>query len=144
MKTCLIVAFAALLVAPSAGIAQQLNPARTIGPFRAVGGLDAGAANGLPSPPSPKALAVRQEAAQRDDTPRVAADTGLKPRRVEQPASTRPGQSTKPLRVTDARGLPIAGAVQVGPGRVLDPKTGRVYSTVTLGEEQRIVQAREQ
>jgi hypothetical protein len=41
--------------------------------------------------------------------------------------------------VTDAHDPPIAGAVQTGTGRMLIPKIGRVYPTVPLGEEQRIV-----
>ena len=142
MKTRLISVLSVLLLMPFAGGAQQLNQPRTIEPFKSVGSSDSDSGNSLPPPQSRKASSVRQDAAQRDSTPKVAAETGIKSRRPEQPASTQPDQPVKPIRVTDAKGLPIAGAVQVGPNRVMDPKTGRVYSTVSSGDEQRIIEPR--
>jgi hypothetical protein len=142
MKTRLISALSALLLVPFAGGAQQLNQPRTIEPFQPMGSSDSASGNRLPPPQSHKASQVRQDAAQRDKTPKVAAETGIETQRPEQPASTQPNAPVKPIRVTDAQGIPIAGAVQMGPNRVMDPKTGRIYSTVPNGDGQRIIEPR--
>jgi len=83
---------------------------------------------------------VRQGLSERaDTTPEVASDTGISPVRVEQPVSIQPDPPTRPVRVLDARGREIPGAVQLGPNRVLDPRDGRIHMTMPVGEGQRII-----
>jgi hypothetical protein len=116
MKTLLICAFSALLILPSASAAQQL---------------------GQPHPTA----SVRQDLSERADaTPKVASDTGITPVRVEQPLSIQPDPPTRPVRVLDARGREIPGAVQLGPNRVLDPRDGRIHMTMPVGDGQRIIE----
>lgn len=115
MKTLLICAFSALLTLPSASAAQQLGQPRA-------------------------APSVRQDLSERaDTTPKVASDTGITPVRVEQPVSIQPDPPTRPVRVLDARGREIPGAVQLGPYRVLDPRDGRIHMTMPVGDGQRII-----
>lgn len=44
-----------------------------------------------------------------------------------------------PPPVYSPQGVPISGMLQIEPGRVLDPATGRYYRTVPSGDGQRIV-----
>lgn len=136
---CRLILVSLALVAPLSSGAQQLNQPQPIERLQASGGSGSGSGNSLPAPEPGRNTSVRQDASQRADTPKVVSETGIKPVHVVQPTSTRPGEPTKPIRVTDARGVPVPGAVQVGPNRVMDPNTGRVYMTVPNGDGQRIV-----
>ncbi|MDR6673236.1 hypothetical protein [Xanthomonas sp. 1678] len=60
------------------------------------------------------------------------------PSRPAAPASTAPGTTPAPAKVYDRSGRLIPGAVQAGPNRVLDTRSGRYYSTVPSGDGQRI------
>lgn len=54
------------------------------------------------------------------------------------PATTAPATTPTPAKVYDRGGRLIPGAVQVGPNRVLDTRSGRYHSTVPSGDGQRI------
>ncbi|UYB51833.1 hypothetical protein OCJ37_17960 [Xanthomonas sp. AM6] len=60
------------------------------------------------------------------------------PSRPAAPASTSPATTPAQAKVYDRRGRLIPGAVQAGPNRVLDTRSGRYYSTVPSGDGQRI------
>jgi hypothetical protein len=132
-------ALAALLLSFASG-AQQLNQPAPDAPLRMLGSAEASSGNSLPPPQSGRPASVRQGAAQRtDSTFKVASDTGLASPALERPASARPKIPTPPPRVMDARGQQIPGAVQLGPNRVMDPRTGRIYATVPNGDGQRVI-----
>lgn len=115
MRQGAMCAFCALLLLATASGAQQLGQPRA-------------------------APSVRQSLSERaDTTPKVASDTGITPVRVEQPVSIQPDPPTRPVRVLDARGREIPGAVQLGPYRVLDPRDGRIHMTMPVGDGQRII-----
>ncbi|SEL88144.1 hypothetical protein SAMN05428989_2771 [Pseudoxanthomonas sp. GM95] len=140
MKAPIIPLISALLLAlPLAAGAQQLNQPNKVEPFRPISSSSNGS-NTLPAPQPAQKSSVRSDASQRTAAPKVAADTGIVQQRPEQPASTQPDPTPKPIHVTDARGQPVTGAVEVAPNRVMDPKTGRVYSTVPAGDGQRIIE----
>jgi hypothetical protein len=130
-----------LLTAPSAG-AQQLNRPGRIEPARPATGATQSPGNKLAPPVSTQRDAVSSDPAQRSQAPKIS-DKGpaVDAERPAQPASATPRPSA-PLRVTDARGRLVSGAVPVGQNQVMDPKTGRVYSTVPDGDGQRIVEPR--
>ncbi|WDS37149.1 hypothetical protein [Pseudoxanthomonas sp.] len=131
--------FALLLATPLVVGAQQLNQPAKVEPIRLGSSSDSSSGNTLQAPQAVQKSSVRADASQRSATPSVAADTGIKIQRPQQPASTQPEAPPEPIHVTDARGQMVTGAVQVAPNRVMDPKTGRVYSTVPAGDGQRII-----
>lgn len=130
-----------LLAALPAG-AQQLNQPNRSQPARPATSATQSSSNRLAPPAPTQRDAVSSDPAQRDQAPKIS-DKGpaLDAERPVQPASATP-QSSTPLRVTDARGRLVNGAVPVGQNQVMDPRTGRVYNTVPNGNGQRIVEPR--
>lgn len=138
------------LLAPALATAQSLNPA----PSSPTASRQSTA---LESAPVPTAAPVRSNL---DDRPQ-AAQTAPKSTPVPSSLDARPQTSSsahkpakaksasavaadngaadrRPVKLYDRSGRVIPGAVQVGPNRVLDTRSGRYYSTVPSGDGQRI------
>ncbi len=123
--------------------AQQLNQPKQVEPFKPVSSAESTSAssNVLPAPQQRVKSGVRASASDRaTPAPMSAKGPANDAARPGQPSSITPKAPVKPLRVTDAQGRVVAGAVMVGDNRVMDPRTGRVYSTVPDGDGQRIIQ----
>lgn len=138
MKLRLIPGFSLLLLSFTSG-AQQLSQPKPSEPLHMLDSIDSSSGNSLPSPQPVRGASVRQDAAQRTDLiPNVASGPGTKVQKRAQGFATL-DKSPAPPRVTDARGQLIPGAVQLGPNQVLDPRNGKIYSTVPNGDGQRII-----
>lgn len=127
----------ACLIAPGA-MAQQLNQP-TVEPFKPLSSADSGQQDAAPAASRP--AKVRSSAAERGKTPAVRSATAsaapAKP--AANAGGATPPAAAAPVRVIDARGRPVTGAVQVRPNRIYDPSTGKYHDTVTVGDQQRIV-----
>jgi len=144
MKTSKISLLVALpLLASMAAHAQQLNQPNRAEPVKPLGNTTQSSGNTLAQPANTQNRAVPSDPAQRNQAPKISskgpANDADKP---VQPSNITPQAPAKPPRVTDARGRLISGAVQVGPNRVMDPTTGRYYTTMPDGDGQRIVEPR--
>lgn len=91
-------------------------------------------------PPSPSAPQSAPVSSSLDDRPQSSTS-------VHKPAKAKPspangvdaaGADRRPVKLYDRSGRLIPGAVQVGPNRVLDTRSGRYHSTVPSGDGQRI------
>nr|WP_244663676.1 MULTISPECIES: hypothetical protein [unclassified Xanthomonas] len=82
---------------------------------------------------APKATPVP---AHLDDRPGQA--TRERPATPAAPAAAADPSARRPVRLYDRRGQLIPGAMQVGPNRALDTRTGRYYTTVPSGDGVRI------
>lgn len=130
------------LLAALPAAAQQLNQPNKIQPAKPATSATQSSSNKLAPPAPTQRDAVSSDPGQRNQAPKIS-DKGpaVDAERPTQPAGATP-KSTTPVRVTDARGRLVSGAVPVGQNQVMDPKTGRVYNTVPDGDGQRIVQPR--
>ncbi|UKE69122.1 hypothetical protein K8O61_17015 [Xanthomonas cerealis pv. cerealis] len=75
-----------------------------------------------------------------DDRPQSPQSLAHKPAKAKPaPANgANAGAARRPVKLYDRGGRLIPGALQVGPNRVLDTRSGRYYSTVPSGDGQRI------
>ncbi len=129
-----------LLVALSAG-AQQLNQPRQITPVKPLSSTPQSTSKPQVAPATTPSQSVASDPSQRSQAPSISAKgPALDAAKPVQSASTQP--QSGPLRVTDARGQLVSGAVQIGPNQVMDPTTGRSYNTIPDGNGQRIVEPR--
>ncbi|MET7142140.1 hypothetical protein [Xanthomonas sp. CFBP 8445] len=134
------------LLVPALAAAQALQPV----PGAPASNRDANTLQSAPPPPpsmasrlderppasasAPKATPVPSNL---DDRPqgqakRKRAASPAVPAAVADPAARRP------VRLYDRSGQVIPGAMQVGPNRALDTRTGRYYDTVPSGDGMRI------
>ncbi|MBD7922442.1 hypothetical protein [Xanthomonas bonasiae] len=130
MHPSLIRLAAIALLAPALATAQSLNPA----PSSPTATRQSTA---LESAPVPKAAPVRSSL---DDRPASSQSPAHKPAKAK-PAPANGANAAadrRPVKLYDRGGRVIPGAVQVGPNRVLDTRSGRYYSTVPSGDGQRI------
>ncbi|QNH22827.1 hypothetical protein HEP73_03775 [Xanthomonas sp. GW] len=118
------------LLAPALATAQSLNPA----PSSPTATRQSTA---LESAPVPKAAPVRSSL---DDRPESSQSSAHKPTKAKPASANGVNAATdrQPVKLYDRGGRVIPGAVQVGPNRVLDTRSGRYYSTVPSGDGQRI------
>lgn len=72
-----------------------------------------------------------------DDRPQSSTKPS-KAKSTAAPASADAAAQRRPVKLYDRAGRLIPGAVQVGPNRVLDTRSGRYHSTVPSGDGQRI------
>lgn len=135
------------LLVPALAAAQQLQPV----PGAPASDRDANALRSAPAPaPSvasrlderPPASASAPKAtpvpANLDDRPQGQAKR-KRPTSHAVPADVVADPSARrPVRLYDRRGQLIPGAMQVGPNRALDTRTGRYYTTVPSGDGVRI------
>lgn len=124
-----LVAVLPMLVAFSAG-AQQLkqpNPSPS-----------QNAANPLSQPANAQNGGVASDPAQRGQSPKISSAGPAVD--ANRPAlSPPPAAPTTAPRVTDSQGKMISGAVPMGANQVMDPKTGKVYTTMPQGDGQRVI-----
>ncbi|WP_369977102.1 hypothetical protein [Xanthomonas bundabergensis] len=74
-----------------------------------------------------------------DDRPQASPSSVRKPAKAKpSPANAAAAADRRPVKLYDRSGRLIPGAVQVGPNRVLDTRSGRYHSTVPSGDGQRI------
>ncbi|MET0549795.1 MAG: hypothetical protein ABW002_11055 [Xanthomonas sp.] len=147
MNRLLPCAVAIALLVPVLAAAQGLQPV----PGAPAGSRDANALLSAPPPaPSvasrlderPPASASAPKAtpvpANLDDRPQGQTKR-QRPASPALPAAAAADPSARrPVRLYDRSGQVIPGAMQVGPNRVLDTRTGRYYSTVPSGDGVRI------
>ena len=90
-----------------------------------------------PSQSAPKAAPVSSSL---DDRPQSPQSSAHKPTKAKPASANGVNAATdrQPVKLYDRGGRIIPGAVQVGPNRVLDTRSGRYYSTVPSGDGQRI------
>lgn len=143
MKASLSLLASLPLLAAFAAGAQQLNQPNRIEPVQPLGSASQNSGNTLPQPAGAQNRAVPSDPAQRSQAPKIgskgpATDAG----KPAQPANTTPPAPARPLRVTDAQGRLVNGAVSMGNNRVMDPRTGKIYTTIAVGDGQRIVEPR--
>jgi cytoskeletal protein RodZ len=133
MKASVISLAAALpmLVVFTAG-AQQLKQPSTA-PSQNAGST-------LPQPASTQPRAgVSSDPAQRGQSPTISSKGPAVDADRPTPA-TQPSTPAASPRVTDAQGKMISGAVPMGTNQVMDPKTGKVYTTMPQGDGQRVIE----
>ncbi|MCI2246512.1 hypothetical protein L3067_18025 [Xanthomonas sp. PPL568] len=139
---------AVILLAPALAVAQGLQPV----PGTPPASRDANALRALP--PSPRATPVPSGLDQRPQpapvpAPRTApipSNLGDRPQAPAQDQRANPAlpggvadpAARRPVRLYDRSGQVIPGAMQVGPNRALDTRTGRYYDTVPSGDGMRI------
>ncbi|AKK69066.1 hypothetical protein [Xanthomonas translucens] len=127
MHPSLIRALAIALLLPALASAQSLNPA--------------------PSSPTASRQATTLKSAPATRVAPVSSSLDDRPQSpAHKPAKTKPAPANganaaadrRPVKLYDRGGRVIPGALQVGPNRVLDTRSGRYYSTVPSGDGQRI------
>ncbi|MDQ1094791.1 hypothetical protein QE400_004204 [Xanthomonas sacchari] len=147
MNRLLPCAAAVVLLVPALAAAQALKPV----PGAPAGNRDANTLQSAPPPPpsvasrldarppasatAPKATPVSSsldERPQGKTRHRRAASPATQAAAVADPSGRRP------VRLYDRSGQVIPGAMQVGPNRALDTRTGRYYNTVPSGDGVRI------
>lgn len=138
---------AIVLLAPVMAAAQGLQPVPGTPPSNRD-------ANALRAPPPPRATPVPSGLDQRPQaapipTPRtgpIPSNLGDRPQAPAQDQRAHPAlpggvadpSARRPVRLYDRSGQVIPGAMQVGPNRALDTRTGRYYDTVPSGDGVRI------
>jgi hypothetical protein len=134
MKASVISLSAALpLLAIFAAGAQQLRQP-TIAPAQS-------GARTLPQPASPQSRSVASDPGQRSQAPSISPrGPAIDANRPVQPSTAAPATPAASPRVVDPQGRQINGAVPMGTNQVMDPKTGKVYTTMPHGDGQRIIQ----
>ncbi|OAX53989.1 hypothetical protein [Xanthomonas graminis] len=127
MHPSLIRALAIALLLPALANAQSFTPA----PSSPTASRQA---TTLQSAPATRTAPVSSSL---DDRPQSPQSPAHKPAKAK-PAPANAAAGRRPVRLYDRGGRVIPGALQVGPNRVLDTRSGRYYSTVPSGDGQRI------
>ncbi|MBB5941786.1 hypothetical protein [Xanthomonas sp. 3307] len=134
------------LLVPALAAAQSLQPV----PGAPAGNRDANTLQSAP-PPAPSVASRLDERAPASTTAPSAApvpsnldDRQGKTRHTRPASPAVPAAAVadpsarRPVRLYDRSGQVIPGAMQVGPNRALDTRTGRYYDTVPSGDGVRI------
>ncbi|MCC4589757.1 hypothetical protein LL974_01270 [Xanthomonas campestris pv. cannae] len=143
----LLPCFAIALLVPALAAAQHLQPV----PGAPASDRDANTLRSAPAPaPSvasrlderPPASASAPKAtpvpSNLDDRPQGQAKRKRAASQAVPAAAVADPSARRPVRLYDRRGQLIPGAMQVGPNRALDTRTGRYYTTVPSGDGVRI------
>ncbi|CTP87506.1 putative secreted protein [Xanthomonas translucens pv. poae] len=130
MHPSLIRALAIALLLSALANAQSFNPA----PSSPTASRQA---TTLQSAPATRAAPVSSSLDDRPQSPPLPAHKSVKAKPA--PANgANAAADRRPVKLYDRGGRVIPGALQVGPNRVLDTRSGRYYSTVPSGDGQRI------
>ncbi|MBB5878790.1 hypothetical protein [Xanthomonas sp. 3498] len=134
------------LLVPALAAAQSLQPV----PGAPAGNRDANTLQSAP-PPAPSVASRLDERAPASTTAPSAApvpsnldDRQGKTRHTRPASPAVPAAAVadpsarRPVRLYDRSGQVVPGAMQVGPNRALDTRTGRYYDTVPSGDGVRI------
>ncbi len=88
-----------------------------------------------PAQSAPRATGVPSSLGER---PPSSSSKATKAAPASAKGSADAANARRPVKLYDRGGRLVPGAVQVGPNRVLDTRSGRYYSTVPSGDGQRI------